>query len=143
MEELTLEQLIKNMCKGKTNYITLVQQEAYHKVINHNAMVNVMKSYIQETREFCKKHPGNITYPSLSYSYYNPKKGKSVRYTIYTKAPRYRTYRQQCAITYNQLESTLKHNLYKKDKSRISDQYFKCSIILRHIENWMDTDQDY
>ena len=143
MEELTLEQLIKNMNKGETNYIRLVRQYAYHAVIDHNAMVNVMKEYIQEVREFCKKHPGNITHPSLSYSYYNPKKGKRVRYTIYTKAPRYRTYRQQCAITYRQLDSTLKHNLYKKDKSRISDQYFKCSIILRNVEHWLDADQDY
>lgn len=105
--ELTLEQLIKNMCKGETNYIRLVRQRAYHTVISYNEMVKHKKKIIQEAREYHETFPSCIIHPE-GYKYYDRKKKKSVFYTIYTKAPRFRTYRQQCAITYKQLEVELR-----------------------------------
>ena len=118
--ELTLEQLTKNMCKGETNYIRLVRLHAYNTVISYNNMVNYKKRIIQEAREFHETNPSCVIHPD-GHKYYDRKKKKSVFYTIYTKAPRYRTYRQQCAISYKQLETTLRVWLQAKANK---DPYF-------------------
>lgn len=118
--ELTLEQLTKNMCKGETNYIRLVRLHAYNTVISYNEMVKDKKKIIQEAREHHKQNPNCITHPDYI-KYYDRKKRKSVYYTIYTKAPRFRTYRQQCAISYKQLETTLRIWLQARNNK---DPYF-------------------
>lgn len=123
MEELTLEQLTKNMCKGKTNYITLVQKAAYYSLIHHNGTVNYMKHILQKTREYHKTHSECITHPDRL-KYFNPRKKKYLYYTIYTKTPRYRTYRQQCAITYRQLETLLRTDLHIKDDNKIFQEKY-------------------
>lgn len=120
--ELTLEQLTKNMCKGETNYNRLVRQHAYHTVMSYNEMVKDKKKIIQEAREYHKQNPNCITHPAYI-KYYDSKKRKSVYYTIYTKVPRFRTYRQQCAITAKQLETTFRVWLQSRDSRKIYNFY--------------------
>lgn len=120
--ELTLEQLINNMSKGETNYIRLVRQHAYHTVMSYNDMVDYKKSIIQEAREFHETNPSCVIHPD-GHKYYDRKKKKYMFYTIYTKAPRYRSYRQQCAITYKQLETTLRVWLQAKDSRKVYNFY--------------------
>lgn len=122
--ELTLEQLTKNICKGETNYIRLVRHHAYYKLINHNEMVTYMRSIIQETRENHKTDPTCIIHPN-GLKYYDCKSNKRKYYTIHTKTPRYRTYRQQLAITYRQLEDTLRSLLQSRDDRDLFSCYHK------------------
>lgn len=122
--ELTLEQLTKNMCKGETNYIRLVRHHAYYKLMHHNDMVDYMKSIIQETREHHETNPTCIIHPD-GYKYYDCKKKKYKYYTIYTKTPRYRSYRQQLAITYRQLEDMLREWLRQKTSIEMFSYYNK------------------
>lgn len=120
--ELTLEQLINNMSKGETNYIRLVRQHAYHTVMSYNNMVKHKRNIIQEARKHHETNPKCITHPDYI-RYYDHKKKKEVYYTIYTKAPRFRTYKQQCAITYKQLETTLRVWLQAKDSRKVYNFY--------------------
>jgi hypothetical protein len=120
--ELTLEELTKNMCKGDTNYNRLVRVHAYHTVMSYNEMVKDKKKIIQEAREYHKQNPNCITHPDYI-KYYDRKKRKSVYYTIYTKAPRFRTYRQQCVITAKQLETTFRIWLQARDSRKIYNFY--------------------
>lgn len=120
--ELTLEQLTKNMCRGETNYSRLVRIHAYNTVISYNKMVKDKKKIIQEAREHHKQNPNCITHPDYI-RYYDHKKKKEVYYTIYTKAPRFRTYRQQLAISYTRLETNMRVWLQARNSRAIYNFY--------------------
>ena len=104
---MTQEQLIINMCKHQGNYINLVRARAYKHTIQYNNWVNYIQDMLKATREHYKA-TGKIT---LGKTYWNKKKHKSCYWTIYSKAPKFTTFKQQCAIYYRTLESKLKSNL--------------------------------
>lgn len=86
-------------------------------------MVNHKKSIIQETRKHHETHPDCIVDPEYR-QYYDNKKKKYKYYTIYTKAPRYRTYKQQCAITYRQLEVELQVWLQARNNKKVYNYFY-------------------
>lgn len=96
---MTYEELINNIAKSNSrssNYLRLVGQKAYQDCIDFNEFVKVLQ---EEKRKY--KEQGIIT----KYKRYG---GKT--FTVYTKIPKFRTYKQQFAITVN----TLEKELYKK-----------------------------
>ena len=104
---MTQEQLIINMCKQQGNYINLVRARAYKHTIQYNNWVKYIQDMLKATREHYKA-TGKIT---LGETYWNKKKRKSCYWTIYSKAPKFTTFKQQCAIYYKTLESDLKASL--------------------------------
>lgn len=113
---MTEQELIVNMTKGYTkssNYYRQVQKQAYRDMLIQHRCCDYykdIKKQILETNDIiCLKKPTKI---------YN-KHHKFVFFTRYTKIPKYRTYRQQLAITnktyYKTLQGMLKfRNSFKE-----------------------------
>lgn len=97
---MTYEELINNIAKSNSkssNYLRLVGQRAYQDCIDFNEFVKTLQ---EEKRKY--KEQGVITQ-------YKNYKGKM--FTVYTKIPKFRTYKQQFAITVKTLEKELYHEM--------------------------------
>lgn len=114
---MTLEQLAINMCKQQGNYNNLVRAKAYRHTIQYNNWIKGIQAMLKETREQYKI-TGKIT---LGYTYWDKKKHRTCYWTIYSKAPKFTTFKQQYAKYYKTLESSLKEALEHYDKLR---QYY-------------------
>ena len=93
---MTYEELVNNIAKSNSrssNYLRMVGQRSYQECIAFNEFVKELQ---EEKRRY--KEQGIITQ-------YKPYKGKM--YTVYTKIPKFRTYKQQFAITVKTLEKEL------------------------------------
>lgn len=100
---MTYIELINNISKSNcksSNYSRLVGKRAYEDCIDFNNYVK----YLQELKRDYKE-AGIIT----RHKYY---KGKL--FTIYTKLPKFRTYKQQFAITYKTLETELYKRMIRR-----------------------------
>jgi hypothetical protein len=103
-----LEQLMKNITNGKSktsNYYRMIQKEAYADMKRQHDWCNYYKNIKKEIID-----SGLNIHPNKKVTIYN-KKHKNVLFTKYTKVPKYRTYKQQLAITnkteYRRLETDL------------------------------------
>ena len=114
---MTLEQLAINMCKQQGNYTNLVRARAYRHTIQYNNWVKYIQDMLKATREQYKT-TGKIT---TGETYWNKKTHKSCYWTIYSKAPKFTTFKQQCAIYYKKLESDLKAELEFYDEMAQDD----------------------
>lgn len=124
---MTEEQLIRNIAKSNSqssNYYKLVKMHAYYDMKFHNSFVKYTNAYIKELRETDKRMPRHYI-ETGPYRIYN-NKGKLICFTKYTKYLRFRTYRQQLAITANKLEKSFREHLKLKDTIRRDD----------HLHNW-------
>lgn len=104
---MTLEQLAINMCKQQGNYRNLVRAIAYRHTIQYNNWVKDVQDMLKATRRHYKA-TGKIT---LGETYWDKKKHRTCFWTIYSKAPKFTTFKQQFAIYYRKLESDLKRSL--------------------------------
>lgn len=104
---MTQEQLIINMCKQQGNYINLVRARAYKHTMQYNNWVKYIQAMLKATRDHYKE-TGKIT---LGETYWDKKKHRMCFWTIYSKAPKFTTFKQQFAIYYRTLESDLKAEL--------------------------------
>lgn len=87
-----ISNIVKSNCKS-SNYARLVGKRAYQDCIGFNEYVKGLQELKQAYKE-----AGVIT----EYKFYQNK-----LFTIYTKLPKFRTYKQQYAITYKTLEVEL------------------------------------
>lgn len=112
---MTELELINNIAKDIPNYTRLLRERAYQYCIRTNRFVKYIQEEIKDQRQVYKEHPtpSNIVVDT-SATYYSKKSKRHVHYTIYSKAPKFITYRQAIAITNKQLEKELKQLLHKK-----------------------------
>lgn len=118
---MTETQLIQNITKTNkqgSNYYRLVHLYAYYDMVNHNSFVKNTNDHIQQLREVDKIIPG--------YYKIRNSKGEKVCFTKFTKYLRFRTYKQQFAITVNGLEKVFREHLALKDSIRQED----------YLNNW-------
>ena len=115
---MTEEQLINNINRsrrigGNQMWYNIVRKYAYKDMTRHNEFVNWYKDYKHKLiTEFIEPKD------QLSHCYrarYFNSKGHYVMFTKYSKVPRYRSYRQQLAIT----NRTLEKRLYRELQQRI------------------------
>lgn len=100
---MTYEELINNIAKSNSkssNYLRLVGQRSYQDCIDFNEFVKVLQ---EEKRRY--KERGIIT---------EHKRYGGKTFTVYTKIPKFRTYKQQFAITVNTLEKELYKRLIRE-----------------------------
>lgn len=93
---MTYEELINNISKSNSrssNYLRLVGKRAYQDCIRFNNNIKELQELKRAYRE------QGIISSCIPYN------GK--RFTIYTKLPKFRTYKQQFAITVKTLEKEL------------------------------------
>ena len=117
METLTVEQLCKNINTSRnksSNYYRLARSTAYIDMMRFNNYIKVVQQLQQEAR-YNNKVWTNI-------GIHSKKAKRVVRVSIYTKLPRYRSYRQQIAINCVILESILKNQLESEDYNRIQQK---------------------
>ncbi len=114
MEVLTLEQLCKNINNSRnksSNYYRIARATAYEDVIGYNNHIKKLQQEQQRARANNQVWTNKVIYSKES--------NKCVTLTIYTKLPRYRSYKQQVAINCATLEITLKNNLEQADYNSI------------------------
>lgn len=106
---MTYQELVNNINKSRrqSNYSNLAKHYAYYDMIKFN---NYIK-HLQEVKQLYIKENIMTSYGTKVYSL---KSKKYVYLTRYTKLPKFRTYKQQLAITYRQLEKSLDCNLREK-----------------------------
>ena len=117
MEVLTLEQLCKNINTSRnksSNYYKLDRSTSYTDMMRFNNYIKVLQQAQQEARD------NNKVWTNIGI--YSKKAKRVVRLTIYTKLPRYRSYKQQVAINCITLETALKNNLEQADYNRIQQK---------------------
>lgn len=112
---MTELELINNIAKDTPNYTRQLREKAYRYCIRVNNAVAYIQESIREQRLAYKNNPtpSNILV-DIPCTYYSKKSKRQVHYTIYSKAPKFITYRQAIAITNKQLEKELKQMLHKK-----------------------------
>lgn len=112
---MTELELAINMSKGTSNYTRLLRERAYQYCIKTNKFIKYIQEEIKDQRQVYKEHPtpSNILIDSAA-TYYSKKSKRHVHYTIYSKLPKFITYRQAIAITDKRLEQELKQMLHKK-----------------------------
>ena len=131
METLTVEQLCKNINISRSkssNYYRLARSTAYTDMMRFNNYIKVLQQIQQEAR-YSNKVWTNI-------GIYSKKAKRVVRVSIYTKLPRYRSYRQQIAINCATLESILKNQLESEDYNRIQQKRIQTTL----VDDTEDTD---
>lgn len=104
---MTYIELINNISKSNcksSNYARLVGKRAYEHCIDYNDYVKDLQALKRAYKE-----AGVIT----DHKYY---KGKI--FTIYTKIPKFRTYKQQYAITYKTLETELYERMISRSRRK-------------------------
>ncbi len=112
---MTEQELIRNITKGyyyKSNYYNTVRHLAYIEMKAQHTWCDYYKKLKKEIID-----SGLNIHPDMKVTIYN-KKHKKVMFTKYTKVPKYRTYRQQLAITNRSLYKRLKDRLYERDYMR-------------------------
>lgn len=108
---MTYEELLNNISKSNyksSNFRRLVNQFAYSDMVIQHKYCDYLRG---QKKVF--KEKGIITDGTRIRS--NLNSYRTVYFTIYTKIPKYRTYRQQWAITAKQLEKSMKKDLEYKD----------------------------
>lgn len=107
---MTEQELIINITKGyskNSNYYRKVQKQAYVDMQRQHQWCDYYKKMKKDIID-----SGLNIHPNWNVTIYN-KKHKKVMFTKYTKVPKYRTYRQQLAITnislYKELQEELKY----------------------------------
>ena len=131
METLTVEQLCKNIYTSRnksSNYYRLARSTAYTDMMRFNNYIKVVQQLQQEAR-YNNKVWTNI-------GIYSKKAKRVVRVSIYTKLPRYRSYRQQIAINCVTLESILKNQLESEDYNRVQEKRIQTIL----VDDTEDTD---
>lgn len=116
---MTELELVKNIAKDTPNYNRILREKAYQYCIRTNNAIKYIQEVLKYQRQEYKKNPvkDNILAP-IRATYYNKKSGKYVHYTIYSKTPKFITYRQAVAITAKQLEKDLRQGLHYKEYFR-------------------------
>lgn len=123
METLTLEQLCKNINTSKnksSNYYRLARATAYKDMMRFNNYIKVLQYAQQEARN------NNKVWTDVGI--YSKKAKRVVRVTIYTKLPRYRSYKQQIAINCVTLENILKNKLESEDYNKIQQKRIQTAL---------------
>ena len=123
MEVLTLEQLCKNINNSRnksSNYYRLARSTSYTDMMRFNNYIKVLQEAQQEARD------NNKVWTDVGI--YSKKAKRVVRLTIYTKLPRYRSYRQQIAINCVTLENILKNKLEAVDYNRIQQKRIQTTL---------------
>lgn len=116
---MTEQELIVNMTKGyskSSNYYRKVQEQAYMDMLRQHLHCDYYKSIKKEILE-----NNDIIYLAKTVTIYN-KHHKRVLFTKYTKVPKYRTYRQQLAITTNTYYKKLQRRLEFFNSYRMIEQ---------------------
>lgn len=125
---MTEQELIKSICKGST-YAYRCQKLAYEEMTRFNDYVKYLHEMKKQLRENGQ----------LMNGFKMPRPGKKpVYFTIYTKIPRFRSYRQQIAITYA--------TLWKKDLERLKarDAYARWNCVTNEdLEAMHSEENDY
>ena len=124
MEVLTLEQLCKNINNSRnksSNHYRIARATAYTDMIRFNNYIKVLQQAQQEARD------NNKVWTDVGI--YSKKAKRVVRLTIYTKLPRYRSYRQQIAINCVILENILKNKLESVDYNRIQQKRIQTELV--------------
>lgn len=117
MEVLTLEQLCKNINSSRnksSNYYRIARATAYTDMMRFNNYIKGLQQVQQKARD------NNKVWTNVCI--YSKKAKRVVTLTIYTKLPRYRSYRQQIAINCATLETTLKNNLEQADYNSVQQK---------------------
>lgn len=99
---MTYNELIKNIEKSNhssSNFMKEVYRRAYSDMVKQHLYCDELKALKEKY-----KAKGIIAGYTMVYNQYTD---KLVRFTIYTKIPKYRTYRQQVAVTAALLEKEL------------------------------------
>lgn len=106
---MTYQELVNNINKSRrqSNYINIVKRQAYYAMIRYNGYIKEL----QATKQYYIKENINT---DCSIKIYSTKSKKAVYLTRYTKLPKFRTYKQQLAITYRQLEKVYDRALRTK-----------------------------
>lgn len=116
---MTQEQLYSNMCLSiskSLNYNRIVYRSAYSKMQAYNNWIKELQKEQRKLRE------QNKVYSTKRYLY-NAKTNKICALTIYTKLPKFRTYKQQVAISFNELEKHLRYKLQNNDYTPVTWLY--------------------
>lgn len=116
---MTELELVNNIAKDIPNYNRILREKAYQYCIRTNRAIKYIQEEIRDQRQRYKEDPvqANILVP-LKTTYFNRKSRKYVHYTIYSKAPKFITYRQAVAITAKELEKDLRQKLHYKEYFR-------------------------
>ena len=116
---MTELELVNNIAKDTPNYNRILRERAYRYCIRTNNAIKYIQEVLKYQRQEYKKNPvpDNILAP-IKATYYNKKSKKYVHYTIYSKTPKFITYRQAIAITAKELEKELRQNLHYKEYFR-------------------------
>lgn len=124
MEVLTLEQLCKNINNSRnksSNYYRIARATAYTDMMNYNNHIKTLQQEQQIARANNEVWTNKVIYSKESNKY--------VTLTIYTKLPRYRSYKQQVAINCATLETTLKNNLEQVDYNSIQQKKTQTELV--------------
>lgn len=124
MGVLTLEQLCKNINNSRnksSNYYRLARSTAYTDMMRFNNYIKVLQQTQQEARD------NNKVWTNVGI--YSKKAKRVVRLTIYTKLPRYRSYKQQIATNCVTLETALKNNLEQADYNSIQQKKTQTELV--------------
>lgn len=108
---MTQEELLNNISKSNyksSNFRRKVNIFAYDDMLRQHAYCDYLRELKKEFKEKGIITNGAMIRPNLN-------KYRAVYFTIYTKIPKYRTYKQQWAITANVLEKAMKRDLEYKD----------------------------
>lgn len=123
LQTLTEEQLIRNINRARnasSNYNREVKRIAYEDMTSYN-------QYIKQLQQLKKSYQqqGIIT---DGFRIYSRKAHKMVFFTIYTKIPKYRSYRQQLAITNKQLYKRLYDTMQVRTYNRYLHELYTITI---------------
>ena len=113
---MTEEQLYSNICQSiskSLNYNRIVYRTAYSNMEAYNNWIKRLQADQRELREY------NEIYSKNTYIY-NPKTKRICRLTIYTKLPKFRTYKEQRVINLCTLEKHLRYKLQNNDHTPVT-----------------------
>lgn len=129
---MTYEELLNNISKSNyksSNFRKIVNQFAYADMQDQHWFCDQLNDFKREYRA-----EGIVT-KGYRFNY----NGKYKVLTIYTKTPKYRTYKQQWVITAKRLEKAMKEDLEYKDfiartKAKEVDNIHGCSLFFKDGE---------
>ena len=124
---MTYQELVNNINKSRrqSNYISMVKHYAFYDMMRFNRYIK----YLQKVKQYYIEE--NIM--TDGFKVYSLKSKKYVYLTRYTKLPKFRTYKQQLAITYRQLEKGLDNRLREKREILLLDH--KWDLMMQQIED--------
>lgn len=114
---MTEQELLENINKSRrqSNYYNIVRHLAYDEMMDYNRYIKRLHNLKKELRE-----QNLITEDTWDKTQiYSYKSKKFVCFTVYTKIPKFRSYKQQLAILGRQLEQRLLKRLKDLDNKAI------------------------